>query len=730
MIPQPREAVHPDAADDSADDPRVLELAKEYQVEWETRGKPDRGRYLNRYPELAPILAAYLEGIDLLHRGAQALSGAGGPRPKLETGLTGGDRLGEFELIREIGRGGMGIVYEAKQTTLNRRVAVKVLPNAFANDRTRLQRFIVEAQAAASVAHPNIVPIYAIGEENGIPYYAMRLVDGFPLDVLAAKTSSGSREDRSNSTNEIGKLSTRDQSHTDHLLSLARQDRAAYHRAVASLGAQVARALDHAHQHGVVHRDIKPANLLLEKNGHIWVTDFGLAQLSESPTVTRSGAAIGTLRYMSPEQASGDRRRLDHRTDIYSLAVTLYELLTGRPAFPASGSAKLLQQITNEDPPTPRSIDPTIPVDVETVLLKGMQKDTRDRYLTAGELAEDLERCLAGVTVVARRPSLWDHLKNWAGKRPTAVAATMVSLLVIIVVSGIATARVASEHREAKRAHEEARQAYRESEEARLAAAALAKSERERADELERRYRRAKELAEQVLRISEDEIGSGSPFQGPRRQLLLMALDMYGDLIAAPGRDPNTVDELVKMRAKLKQLLEEQTTQREAEAVFLLAHASVRSELDLNADQTAKIDRIFRPSTPANGPGKGPPALIHIKAPPVLDAPIRLGLIQILDAKQRQRLRQIYLQTRGLNAFSEPDVVEAIRLTAEQRQQIRLLQTENQWFSPIAKTGISPRFNTLEFNTKTVERFIESFTAEQRDAWSRLTGKAFRPQKA
>jgi serine/threonine protein kinase len=188
------------AACDPGDDPRVLELVKEYQAELDRGRRPDRVVYLARHPELAPVLTEYFDGLDLLRKGAKDLTGSG-PRPaRLDTGLTPGDRLGEFEIIREIGRGGMGVVYEAWQPSLNRRVAVKVLPAGFGADRTKLRRFAVEAQAAAAVDHPHIVPVYAVGEDRGINYYVMRLVDGVSLDAVVAGISSPTAELRPHDT--------------------------------------------------------------------------------------------------------------------------------------------------------------------------------------------------------------------------------------------------------------------------------------------------------------------------------------------------------------------------------------------------------------------------------------------------------------------------------------------------------------------------------------------------
>ena len=479
----------------------VLELVKEYQNEWDAGKRPDRTTLLARHPELAAASLFTSMASTSCTAAPRRLSGTG-PGPRLETGLVRGDRLGEFELIREIGRGGMGIVYEARQAALNRRVAVKVLPAAFAADRVRLQRFTVEAQAAAAVAHPHIVTVYAIGEDRGIHYYAMRLVDGVALDTLAAEASTSlprcleetqSFDPTGKRSKLLGTPTAKAESAAEPLIALAQSDRKQYHREVARLGSQVARALDHAHECGVVHRDIKPANLLLDRDGHVWVTDFGLAQLADGPAVTRTGGAVGTLRYMSPEQAGGDRRRLDHRTDVYSLAATIYELAAGRPAFPSEEPGVLLHQIMHDDPTPPSEVDRDLPIDLETILLKALQKEPRDRYATAGELADDLDRFLAGRPVLARRPSSWDRIKRWAGRHPASLAAALGSLVVVAVASGIAAAIVANEQRETARAYELSQKAHAETQQARLDADALARSERHRADEAEKRFRRAKQ---------------------------------------------------------------------------------------------------------------------------------------------------------------------------------------------------------------------------------------------
>ena len=704
---------------ETADDPRILELVKEYQAELDRGRRPDRSDFLARHPELAPTLAPYLDGLDLLNRGAKALSGTGLPA-RLETGVGPGSRLGEFEIVREVGRGGMGVVYEALQKSLNRRVALKVLPSVLAADQNRLRRFTVEAQAAAAVAHPHIVPVYAVGEDRGVNFYTMRLVDGSPLDSLAAGIALVRKQ--SSDDSPPPKLpDTHDEvPPPGGLIDLAKWDRPRFQRAVARLGEQVARALDHAHQSGVVHRDVKPANLLLDRQGHVWVTDFGLAQFIDAGTVTRTGATVGTMRYMSPEQAAGDRRRLDHRTDVYSLAATLYELLAGRPAFPAEEPHILLRQILDTEPPPLRSIEPSVPADLETVLQKGMQKEPRDRYATAAEFADDLDRFLAGEPIRARRPAIWDRAKKWAGRHPAAVAAALISLVVIVAASGVATALVASEHDETKKAY---------------------KAERDRADEAERRFRQAKKLGDAMLRISEEEIGSDSPFQGPRRRMLLAALENYRDLLAGGHDDPEVRAELDRVLAQVTGLLAEQAVTREAEATALLWLPDVRAELDITSEQFERVERLMMKKGSAGG-GPGPRG-------PQADPAVRKELIQMLTRPQRDRLRQVFYQTRGPMAFNESEVVEALKLTAAQRQQIRMIQTEGfvgfgGFAGPFPKPGggfpggkgpdrkgpddrppgKGPNWGA-EAAAKVIERVLEVLTDEQREAWKALIGKPF-----
>ena len=283
------------------------------------------------------------------------------------------DAIGGYRILREIGRGGMGVVYEAVQVATGRKVALKVLPISSAMDPRQIERFRIEGQAAAALDHPHIVPVFEIGCENGIHFYAMRFVEGSSLAALVHTARSGESP---------AFMPSREAAH---------------------LALQAAEALAHAHGMGIVHRDVKPANLLLEPAGHLWVADFGLAHFVNGGDLTQTGDVIGTLRYLSPEQAKG-QRKLDARTDIYSLGATLYELVTLHPAFDGHDRHELLRQIASQEPIPPTRLDPTIPRDLETILASAMAKEVEDRYGSATELADDLRRFLDGRPILARRP--------------------------------------------------------------------------------------------------------------------------------------------------------------------------------------------------------------------------------------------------------------------------------------------------------------------------------------
>jgi WD40 repeat protein len=319
--------------------------------------------------------------------------------------------LGDFRTVRIIGRGGMGVVYEAVQLSLNRRVALKALPAVSADDPWLLKRFQVEAQATACLHHPHIVPVFMVGYESRVHYFAMQLIKGRTLaEVIASYRQAGQDVDRTRG----GQIPP---------------------RVVADLGRQAAEALHYAHRQGVIHRDVKPANLLVEDSGWLWVADFGLARVCGQLDSTASDAIRGTPRYMSPEQALGERTLIDHRTDVYSLGVTLYELLTLRPAYEGDDRLELLRQIARVEPRAPRRIDPSIPPDLETIVLKAMAKDPAERYETAGDLADDLGRFLTHRSILARPPGVLQRAVRWARLHKSAVA--MAAVLMLAAATGL-----------------------------------------------------------------------------------------------------------------------------------------------------------------------------------------------------------------------------------------------------------------------------------------------------
>jgi eukaryotic-like serine/threonine-protein kinase len=338
--------------------------------------------------------------------------------------------LGDYELLEEIARGGMGVVYKARQISLNRLVAVKMILAGQLASAAEVQRFRQEAEAAANLDHPNLVPIYEVGEFEGQQYYSMRLVEGRSLG--------------------------------QHLCAGAGPATDA-----ARLLATVAQAVHYAHQRGILHRDLKPANILLEEAhgsqpvGFVpHVTDFGLARRvagSGAARLTQSGAIVGTPGYMAPEQAAGRTGELTTATDVYALGAILYECLTGRPPFQADTPLDTLMRVMSEEPVPPSRLRPAVPRDLETICLKCLRKEPQQRYASAQALAEDLERFLAGEPIEARPASAWERLVKWARRRPAVAALVVVSTAAsLLLLIGLAVGLVLLDARQ--RQTEEARQ--------------------------------------------------------------------------------------------------------------------------------------------------------------------------------------------------------------------------------------------------------------------------------
>ncbi|MDX1926992.1 MAG: protein kinase [Pirellulaceae bacterium] len=345
----------------------------------------------------------------------------------IEDPQSGNSMLGDFRLIREVGRGGMGVVFAAEQISLGRQVALKILPFSHRLSPRHLQRFQNEARAAASLQHPNIVPVYAVGCEKGVHYYAMQLIDGQTLAEKMVTSSTYAGKDVGHVTKLEPEQSPTSSAPANHI------------RTIVCQCIQAAEAIEHAHSMGIVHRDIKPGNLMLDQSGKLWVTDFGLARIGADANLTISGDLLGTLRFMSPEQALAKHGLVDHRTDVYSLGATLYELLAGRPAIEGKDRSEVLRKIAFEEPLALRRINPGVPRDLETIVHKSMAKEPQGRYQSAEELANDLRRFLHDRPILARRRTKVHDCARWM-RRNRALSVVIGISAFLVLAANITTA--------------------------------------------------------------------------------------------------------------------------------------------------------------------------------------------------------------------------------------------------------------------------------------------------
>ncbi len=427
---------------------RVNEVIAAYLAAVEAGQRPDPADWLRRHPDLGPDLASFFTDRQQFERFAGSLRPAC-PRPSAARtidrnadatwrdlpGPPPAGQLGDYELLEELGRGGMGAVYRARQISLGRLVAVKTILAGRLASAEDILRFRTEAEAAAALDHPHVVPIYEVGEQDGLPYFSMKLVEG-------------------------------------ESLARALRRRPLEPRAAAALVAAVARAVHHAHERGVLHRDLKPGNILLDGAGRPHVADFGLAKrMDHAGSLSQSGV-VGTVAYMAPEQAAGRGRHLTTAADVYSLGAILYETLTGQQPFPGASVLDVLRRLREEEPAGPRALNPRVGRDLETVCLKCLDKDPARRYASAALLAEDLDRYGAGEPIRARPVGTAERLGKWARRRPAVAAACGLLVLVSILTPAWLGAtwlwlQAEDQHRLKADALERTRQAQQEAEKAR-----------------------------------------------------------------------------------------------------------------------------------------------------------------------------------------------------------------------------------------------------------------------
>ncbi|MFO0887666.1 MAG: protein kinase [Isosphaeraceae bacterium] len=447
---------------DARSDPTSVEALAEEFLERRRRGeRPTVAEYVERHPRLADEILEFFPALGLVEEfkpGSDDVTGsfAGAAIPGLGRPL---DRLGDYRILREIGRGGMGIVYEAEQESLGRRVALKVVTESRLADPRLLARFGREARAAARLHHTNIVPVFGFGEVDGVHYYVMQFIQGQGLDAVldevrrlerAGKAEGGSTRTRPDDVSaadmarsmitgrfEPAGAEASDPGPTDPAASsgstASLPSASGYTASVARIGLQAAEAMAYAHDQGILHRDIKPSNLLLDAHGIVWITDFGLAKTTTDEDLTHTGDILGTLRYMAPERFRG---QCDARSDVYALGLTLYELLARRPAFDERDRARLIRQVTDATPPPLRSLDRSIPRDLATVVHKAIERDPSHRYRTAQAFADDLRRCLDDQPIAARRITSAERAWRWCRRNP--LPAVLGGLFIASLIGGLA----------------------------------------------------------------------------------------------------------------------------------------------------------------------------------------------------------------------------------------------------------------------------------------------------
>lgn len=719
-------------------DERLAELILQYIDAMEAEDAFDRDSFLTVNPEFREELEQYFASRDQVERliapiriaaitdrfqklNSTVFRSANAQSPQFDRQAEGEfhplGQLGEFRLLREIGRGGMGTVYEADQLSLQRRVAVKVLPFAAAIDAKHILRFKNEALAAAMLNHPNIVPVYSVGNERGVHFYSMQLVEGQSLASLIAEL----RQQSADSVGEVNRandvlqpptcvesVSPIESVETDvqiqRSFSTQRTERdGRFFRTAARLMLQASEALQHAHESGVVHRDIKPANLLIDLHGQLKITDFGLAQIRSEIGLTRTGDTPGTLRYMSPEQAAGKRAIVDHRTDVYSLGATFYELLTFKPIFEGNDVQELLTQVLNAHPQPLRKMDKSIPIELEIIVLKATNKSPEDRYCTSGDLAADLRRFLENKPILAKRPSVVKRAQKWAKRNPSIVMSGLVFLSVTSLILLAAFVLVTNSQRR----------------------------ERIRADEAEKQFHLARRSVDELVHVCNEELAYNPATVSARRRLLTTALSYYQEFIAQRRGDMIVQADLSEAAARVERILQGLRALRVSGQVKLLKEPWVVAELQLGDAQRAEADKLLTQSAMLWQDTLGDLGRISaaeldrrfVARSRLMEADLKA----MLASDQLERLYQLDLQDDVAAALCEPEVSAKIRLTDDQRDRIKTIEQQEvslrkgtQQDDDALKSTMEKQQITLSLSKN--ERILGVLDADQMVRWRELTG--------
>jgi hypothetical protein len=650
----------------------------------------------------------------------------------------------------------MGVVYEAEQLSLGRRIALKVLPFAWSLDPRQLRRFKNEARAAAQLHHQNIVPVYAVGCERGVHFFAMQHIEGQTLaevirEVRQLASSEAPSVSPASSRVMLSEAAAADTAAEPRgsLATAYSANNAMYFRIVTELGVQATEALGHAHELGVVHRDIKPGNLLVDLRGQLWVSDFGLAQFQRDAGLTLTGDLLGTLRYMSPEQALARRGVVDHRTDIYSLGVTLYELLTGEPAYSGQDREELLRQISWEEPRPLRRLRRGIPADLETIVLKAMAKRVEERYATAREMAEDLRRFLEQKPILARRPTLLERAAKWSRRHKAVVTSALVMLVLAAVGFAASTVLIAREQANTEAAYQRITE-----EQTRTKAAYEAEV---------RNFQQARRMLDFFAQVSAEELADKPQAQEVRRKLLQAALDYYQTFIEQCPDDPSTQKELARSHLRVANLLNGMGAPAEALAaleqahrildkkpdpelerlssalrlnwlrnggpLLLLEQPSVQEKLKLSKEQTQQVARLAARRRTAfwDSPDL---SLERWRTKFEELAAREKAVLEGLRPEQARRLKQIAWQEGGASAFGDPELIEALGLTEEQKESIRVIRDEARragWVGP-RPGGPRPEDwkKAADSWRNARDRVLAVLTADQEVRWRELTGEPFK----